>query len=160
MASEPPCDLAEVSRAHGTTGKKYEYLDHTADIQLHAWGSSLTEAFEQVAVAMFGYITDLSTVEVTRSEEITAEGHDMESLLFQFLNEFLFLFCAEPFFVVKEVKITEFDKQNFKIRAVGHGETFDLSKHPQGTEVKAITYSNMQIHDTEETHEVYVIVDI
>ncbi|KAL5493286.1 hypothetical protein EMCRGX_G014440 [Ephydatia muelleri] len=165
MASEPPCDLAEVSRAHGTTGKKYEYLDHTADIQLHAYrfslgGSSLSEAFEQVAVAMFGYITDLSTVEVTRSEEITAEGHDMESLLFQFLNEFLFLFCAEPFFVAKEVKITEFDKQNFKIRAVGYGETFDLSKHPQGTEVKAITYSNMQIHDTAEMHEVYVIVDI
>lgn len=160
MASEPPCDLAEVSRAHGNTGKKYEYLDHTADIQLHAWGSNLTEAFEQVAVAMFDYITDLSTVEAARSEEITAEGHDMESLLFQFLNEFLFLFCAEPFFVAKQVKITEFDKQNFKIRATGFGETFDLSKHPQGTEVKAITYSNMQIHDTDQAHEVYVIVDI
>ena len=30
----------------------------------------------------------------------------------------------------------------------------------QGTEVKAITFSNMQIHDHQNKHEVYVIVDI
>ncbi len=55
----------------------------------------------QVAVAMFGYMTDLDTVEDRRSEEITAEGDDMESLLFHFLDEFLFLFSADPFFVPK-----------------------------------------------------------
>ena len=27
---------------------KYEYLDNTADIQIHAWGDSLEESFEQV----------------------------------------------------------------------------------------------------------------
>jgi SHS2 domain-containing protein len=37
------------------------------------------------------------------------------------------------------VKILEFDKENFKIKAVGYGEIFNLEKHPQGTEVKAIT---------------------
>ena len=37
----------------------YEYLDHTADVQLHAWGPTIKEAFEQCAKAMFGYITEL-----------------------------------------------------------------------------------------------------
>ena len=37
----------------------YEYLDHTADVQLHAWGPTLKESFEQCAKAMFGYITEL-----------------------------------------------------------------------------------------------------
>ena len=60
----------------------------------------------------------------------------------------------------QKVVITEFDRDNFKIRATGYGETFDLSKHPQGTEVKAITYSNMQIHEEDEKKQVFVIIDI
>lgn len=152
-------NMAE-SSASGEKTVKYEYLDHTADVQLHAWGDNLKEAFEQVATAMFGYMTDLCTVDIVRVEEITAEGDDMLGLLFHFLDELLFLMCADPYFIVKEVEILQFDRENFKIRAVGKGEEFDLSKHPQGTEVKAITYSNMQIHDTEDKHEVYVIIDI
>lgn len=139
---------------------KYEYLDHTADVQLHAWGDDLKEAFEQVATAMFGYMTELSSVDIVRTVEVTAEGDDMIGLLFHFLDEFLFLMCDDPYFIVKEVEILEFDKDNFKIRAVGRGEEFDLKKHPQGTEVKAITYSNMQVHDNDDKHEVYVIIDI
>ena len=62
--------------------------------------------------------------------------------------------------LLQRIKITEFDQVNFKIKASGYGETFDLSKHPQGTEVKAITYSNMQIYNTVDKHECYVIIDI
>lgn len=46
------------------------------------------------------------------------------------------------------------------------GEEFDLGKHPQGTEVKAVTYSNMQIHehDSEASPDglahVFVVIDI
>ncbi|XP_066598535.1 protein archease-like [Prorops nasuta] len=141
---------------------KYEYLDHPADVQLHGWGDTLEEAFEQCAVAMFGYMTDLERVEIKNAYVIEAEGHDMPSLLFHFLDELLFMFSAEPFLVAKKVKITEFDRQNFKIKARASGEEFKIGKHTQGAEIKAITYSAMQIYDHPETEtpEVFVIVDI
>ncbi|XP_038051680.1 protein archease-like [Patiria miniata] len=141
-------------------GSKFEFLDHTADVQLHSWGDTLKESFEQVAMAMFAYMTEISKVEKLKTETIEAEGDDMLSLLYHFLDEFLFVFSADPFFIPREITIDEFDLENFKIKATGHGETFDLTKHPQGTEVKAITYSNMQVHKDSPKHDVYVIIDI
>lgn len=58
------------------------------------------------------------------------------------------------------MEITNFDRENFRIEAIGYGETFDRKKHTQGTEVKAITYSNMQYHEKEGHAEVFVIIDI
>jgi len=139
----------------------YEYVDHTADIQLHAWAPSLPDAFLQCAYAMFAYMTDLNTVDVASSVELTAEATDtgMDSLLYHFLDELLFHFSAE-YFVPKQIEITNFDRVNLKIDFKIHGEDFDLSKHPQGTEVKAITYSNLQVHENENMCDVFVIVDI
>lgn len=128
---------------------------------MHAWGDTLQEAFEQCATAMFGYITELEYVEIKETQEIEAEGtSDMISLLYHFLDEFLFLFCAEPYFIPRIVKIIEFDRENLRIKAKGYGETFEIGKHPQGADVKAITYSNMQVHENEGKSEVFVIVDI
>nr|CAI5823844.1 unnamed protein product [Callosobruchus analis]CAI5849551.1 unnamed protein product [Callosobruchus analis] len=143
---------------------KYEYLDHTADVQLHAWGDSLKEAYEQCGIAMFGYMTELHTVEIKQSAEIEATGHDLESLLFHFLDELLFLFSCEPFLICSKVTITEFvtEGEELRIKCKCYGEEFTLGKHPQGTEVKAITYSAMQIiNDTaNKKFEVFVIIDI
>ncbi|XP_015109159.1 protein archease-like [Diachasma alloeum] len=141
---------------------KYEYLDHTADVQIHAWGETMQEAFEQCGVAMFGYMTELDSVEIFMTHNIEAEGDDIQALLYHFLDELLFMFCAEPFLVAKKIKITEFDLQNFKLKATAYGEEFMLGKHPQGAEIKAITYSAMQVLDRPEVPrpEIFVIVDI
>jgi len=135
-------------------------LDHPADVQIHSWGKSLKEAFEQAAVGMFGIMTEIETVDPIQEETVEATGHDMDSLLFNFLDECLFSFCVEPNICACKVEITDFDATSFSIKATLHGETFNLEKHPQGTEVKAITYSNLQIHSQPNDCEVYVIVDI
>ncbi|KAL7667362.1 hypothetical protein ACOME3_010823 [Neoechinorhynchus agilis] len=144
---------------------KYEYLDHTADVQLHGWGSSVKEAFEQCGLAMFAYMTtDIDSVEMLETREISVEEDDMLNLLYHFLDELLFLFCCEPFFIGRRIQITEFDKQTFKLKARVYGEEFQIGKHPQGTEVKAITYSKMEIVDNEDNGKgdshVYAIIDI
>ncbi|XP_057716234.1 protein archease [Corythoichthys intestinalis] len=156
-------DLTEAQKQtklkHPRIVKKYEYLDHTADVQIHSWGNSLEEAFEQCAMGMFGYMTDTETVEPTDTIEVVSEGDDLLSLLFHFLDDWLYKFSAVDFFIPREVKVLHIDRTNFKIRSIGWGEEFSLLKHPQGTEVKAITYSAMQIHDTEKP-EIFAIVDI
>eukprot|EP00088_Acartia_fossae_P050321 TRINITY_DN5630_c0_g1_i1.p1 TRINITY_DN5630_c0_g1~~TRINITY_DN5630_c0_g1_i1.p1 ORF type:complete len:158 (+),score=29.21 TRINITY_DN5630_c0_g1_i1:58-531(+) len=141
---------------------KYEYLDHTADVQLHSWGQDLKEAFENVGMAMFNYMTDIETVDMDLQTHVEAQGDDMEGLLFHFLDEWLFVFSADDFFIPRKIVITEFDAENFRIKSIGYGEPFDISKHPQGTEVKAITYSAMKIHHNveENRHELFVIIDI
>lgn len=110
---------------------------------------------------MFGYITELEHVDVDpeMEVEVEAEGHDMESLLYSLMDEFLYQFCVD-FKVCKKIEIVEFDRDNWKIRARGFGEVYDKSKHVPGTEIKAITYSAMQIKETPEKTDVYVIVDI
>lgn len=46
------------------------------------------------------------------------------------------------------------------ITSTALGEKIDILKHTQGTEVKAITYSNMQVKEEENRCEIWVIVDI
>ena len=59
------------------------------------------------------------------------QGDDLEGLLFHFLDEWLFIFSADDFFIRRKIVITEFDMEAFRIKAIGYGGAFDLDKHPQ-----------------------------
>ncbi|KAG2500215.1 hypothetical protein HYH03_001793 [Edaphochlamys debaryana] len=153
-------DAPFVYRTAAVGHYQFEYLDHTADIQLHAWGSDLTEAFEQCGLAMFNYMSPLKRVKPVESRTYRAEAHDLQSLLYAFLDELLFEFATEGYFLARELTITRFDREAWVIEAEGRGECFDPSRHDTGTEVKAITYSAMSIREAEGDADVFVIVDI
>jgi SHS2 domain-containing protein len=105
---------------------------------------------EQVVLAMFAYMTDLTRVEIdpAHTTSFEVEGHDLDSLLFNLLDEFLFRFLTNEW-VVRDVVVDTIQRKPgaFRVRVTGYGEHFTLDKHTQGTEVKAITYSNMQIFE-------------
>lgn len=109
---------------------------------------------------MFGYMTELETVSVKQCFKIEVQSEDLEGLLYAYLDELLFLFSAEPFLVCSKLEMIKLDLNDFSIECLCYGEEFDLTKHPQGTEVKAITYSAMQIIQEPEQCDVYVIIDI
>lgn len=135
-------------------------MDHTADVQLHSWGKSLEVALAQQVVAMAGYMTDLSTVEEGVGRlEVEASGDDLYSLVFALMDEFLFRFSTE-FFIWKSVEVTKIDRETWSATAVATGEAWDLAKHPQGTEIKAITYSAMKVDERAKRTDLWVIIDI
>ena len=119
-------------------------------------------AFLQVAMGMFAYMTDINRIENRdmKQIDIRLDGGDLQNLLFKFLCEWLELCGTEDYFIARKIEINVFDRKEMRIIARGYGEPFDFARHTQGTEVKAITYSNMQIHEEAPTHDVYVIVDI
>lgn len=75
------------------------------------------------------------------------------------MNELLFKFITDSF-CTKRVIIKEFKRNPFEILAVVEGDIFDLTKHTVGTEIKAITYSNMQVREEADKVDLFVIVDI
>jgi SHS2 domain-containing protein len=200
-------------RSCAERGRSFEYLDHTADVQIHAWGATLEEALESAGLAMFNYMTPLSGVRAPpppagdgdgecerddgdgggndggfRGRTFVAEGHDADSLVFAFLDELLFAFASD-LAVCSELKVTKLTRggsgaegggagdaagggeeaaaaaaaakaAKWRVEAVGSGERFDRERHEAGTEIKAITYSAMQVIEKEGDAEIFVIVDI
>lgn len=129
-------------------------------LNFNSGGSNLREAFENVGLCMVNYMTPLEGISQTQTRTYSAKGHDLSSLLYHWLDELLFGFATE-FFVPKTLEITVFDRDTgWRIEGEGSGEIFDRERHVSGTEIKAITYSAMQINETDGDAEVFVIVDI
>lgn len=124
----------------------YHFLEHTADIKVKAYGKTLNEAFQEAARALFEIMTDTSKITPTIRRKIEIEAEDAQALLYEWLEEFIYLFDAEGLvfseFSVESIQQTE---GRYKLKGEAIGEEFNMEKHPQRTEIKAITYHEMKI---------------
>jgi SHS2 domain-containing protein len=140
----------------------YRFLDHTADVSVEAHGRNLEEAFEQVAYSLMETITpSLRTITTEIERNMTIEAEDKEALLFDFLTEFLFLFDVEDL-IFRKIKIQAItvDKEKCILGAIIKGTKFDKQLHEPGTEVKAITYSFMEIEEKKNRVIIKIVFDI
>jgi len=137
--------------------KTYEFIDHTADVCIKAYGKTLSEAFENAAKGMFDIITDSSEIESIGQYDIELEAPDLEQLLVDWLSELLYLNSARNqvfgFFKV------ELDEKKKKLSAKIFGEKFTISKHKAGAEIKAVTYHILEVSKKKPYH-VQVLFDI
>lgn len=137
--------------------KKYELIDHTADIGVKVRGKSVGELFENAAYAMFDLIADLDRVKKREVLEVEIEGEGMDELLADWLRELLYKFNGERH-LLKDFKIEEIDQKSLKARV--RGEKLDLSRHSLKMEIKAVTYYGLEIKRTSEGWQAQVIFDV
>ncbi|MBM3228792.1 archease [Candidatus Pacearchaeota archaeon] len=136
--------------------EKFKFLEHTADIKFKAFGNSIKEVFENSALALFRVFYD-KKVEEKKAYKIKVKGNDLESLLYNFLEEFLVLFDSKNFLPFR-IKNLELNEKKFKISAVVVGD--ELSNYNAHVHVKAITYSGMFVKKQKNNWVSQVLVDV
>lgn len=121
--------------------KKFKFIEHTADVKFLAFGRSVEEAFENAALATKQTICDNVKVVSKKKKIINLKQKDLESLLYSFLEEILYLLDAENFLLAEVSKITIDKKLNLKATLIGD----NASDYEFTNSVKAVTYNDMSI---------------
>ena len=137
--------------------KTYEVFEHTADIGLNAYGSTLPELFIHAAQGMESLMVAPEQVQVRVSREIVVEGHDKISLLIAWLNELIFLFDTE-YLIFREFEIDSLTETHLKGRA--SGEPYDAQRHDMSSAIKAVTWHEAAVEQTAEGYKARIIFDI
>ncbi len=142
-------------------GKQYEYLEHTADIKFLAYGKTLEEVFENAALAMFNVMIDTDEVSGETAREILLKSPDLESLLVDWLSELLYVFEVDEI-VFREFRVEKIREEagEYSITAQALGEKFYPESHPFETEIKAVTYNQLELEKTANGWKAQVVVDI
>lgn len=140
---------------------KFEFLEHTADVYIRAFGKSMEEAYANSALAMFEVMTDTDKIAQTKQENLEVEAEDQYALLYNWLENLLVKFETEGMFYSKfEITDWKETEENFTFKAKIWGEKYDAQKHPQKVGVKAVTYHRMMIIREKDSAVLEFILDI
>ena len=137
--------------------KHCETFDHTADIGLAAQGDTLEELFEALAEGLADYICPRRQVSARRKRGLSAQAEDVEALAVDFLSGVLKTLQADRFVVASvSVRLTG----EAAVIAEILGEPYDPSRHELLTEVKAVTYHQLEIAKQDACWTGRVILDV
>jgi SHS2 domain-containing protein len=137
----------------------YEFLEHTADAKFLAYGNTLEEAFSNVVKATTAIMTDVEKVQPKIDKEIKLEASSKESLLYDFIDELIFLLDTEAF-IAKEVKkiIITIKNHRATLHAVVLGDCAD--GYDVHTYIKSPTYNDMFIKEEQDKVTIQMVHDI
>lgn len=139
--------------------KKFTFFHHTADAKFQAYGKTLQEAFSHSALALTHIMTDTEKVSPKIKNEIKLSSLKLESLLYDFLEQLVILLDTDGFILsrVSKMKISK-KKQVYSLSATILGDNAD--SYDVHSYVKAITYNDMFIKETQGLVTIQVVPDL
>lgn len=138
--------------------KIYTTIDHTADIGILVHGKDLKSLFKNSAWAMFDQMTrPPKTLPKAGKKTIPVEirAENLNDLLVRWLSELLTLSeCKDVVFT--QFKISQLTDQRLKGQAAG----FPRKNFVFKTEIKAVTYHELEINKDKKKYSAQVIFDV
>ncbi|MGD9083276.1 MAG: archease [Desulfobacterales bacterium] len=137
--------------------KKYTLIDHTADFGIHVYGSDSKELFANAAWALFDLITEIDKLAGLDSCRIEVSGDDWSDLMVNWLREMLYLWNGKEL-LVKNARILSLSET--ELTATVEFDLFNPGRHMINTEIKAVTYHQIQVNSSPSGWEAMIIFDI
>ena len=122
--------------------KPYEYLEHTADMGMVVRGKNLSELLMHAAQGLFETIAVVETVDEVVSTQIHLTAESVEELFVAWLDELIFRHETEEVFF-KRAEIQQCSETEMSAKVYGERSNFD--KHEVYTEIKSVTYHQLQV---------------
>jgi SHS2 domain-containing protein len=135
----------------------YRLIEHTADLGIEVWGSSMGELFTHSACAMYDIISNIVSIHPIKSFHIKSKGIDKEDLLKNWLSELLY------YFHLKDILFSSFNIEKISdksIISVASGEKRDEKRHALKHDIKAVTYHGLKIIEKDNRLQTNIIFDV
>jgi SHS2 domain-containing protein len=151
---------------------KFEYLDHTADVIIKAYGKNFSEALSNSILALSNLCIDID-YEIKKINEkfkhklinkkIIVKSFSKESLFYDLLNEIIFIIDTEfmsPIFI-ENIKFENYKQlKNEELIFSADLKCINVKGARIKGSVKSATYNNMQIIEKNNLIMVQTVVDI
>jgi SHS2 domain-containing protein len=133
--------------------KRFEEIEHTADIAIRVWGRDLAELFANAAYGMASMLAETQDVVPSVKRTLELEADDLEILLVDWLSELLFLGERDRLVFTR---IDGLQVVSNRLRATVWGCPIQERR----SHIKAVTFSELDITQTDSGYETVVVFDV
>ena len=137
----------------------YEYFETTADIGITAYGETIEIAFINSALGTMNLITDINQIKPKISKSVEIKSEDIYGLLYDWITELLILLDSD-FFIASQYDIKITKNKEYVLTGSITGDIYNTDIYNYKTEVKAITYHNMDIKKIGNKYKLNFILDL
>jgi SHS2 domain-containing protein len=141
----------------------YRYLEGltSADIAFEATGKTAEEMFESAGVAVLGtMVHDPKKIKPKVKRMIEKTASDIGKLLFDFIDELIFLKDAEQMFFSKFKAKISGKEGDYSLIVEARGEKIDPKRHDIVIDAKAVTMHKFEVKQTPSGWRAQVIIDV
>jgi len=119
--------------------KKFEILEHKADLKIRAFGKTKEELFLNMLLGMVSGLRPKVKSQKSKVKSIQIKSLDLEALLVDFLSEALY-FSQVNKEIYRNIKFQKFTDKELE------GELIGQKIERFGEDIKAVTYHGLDIH--------------
>ena len=134
---------------------EFEELEHTAEVGVRVQATDSAELYACSAQAMFALLhAEPDTTAVAESHQIIVDSTDAECLMVDWLSELLYIHETNGV-VMTNCTVTHWSPTRLEASVIGHPPT-----QPPSMDIKAVTFHQLSIQQTDDCWTAEVFFDI